>query len=526
MASNQLRNLPSVERVANHGDLADLVAAYGRGWVVELARNAVSEARQRVLAGAAAPSETDIVAVVRDAVIQLVTPSPRPVINATGVIIHTNLGRAPLSNSAIAAAENAAKGYSDLEIDLETGRRGSRQAHLQSLLRNLTGAEAAFVVNNNASALLLGLSALAAGREVIVTRGEAVEIGGGFRIPDVLRQSGCTLVDVGTTNRTYIRDYADAVTEHTGAFLKAHASNFRVEGFTAGVDERDLVELGAKTGIPVLHDVGSGAILATERYGLAHEPTPQESIAAGVGLVFFSGDKLLGGPQAGIVVGKKELVSQMERHPLARAVRIDKMSLASLTATLIHFLSGDAESKVPVWRMIDLLAQDGHQAVESRLAVHRQSPEDGPADQHSLGAQGQGLDHVRAAADTAIQQYLHLAIHRLDDLRKDFDSSQGRVQVARAVVRHHDAVHTVLRGQGGVLARHQPLEDDGQRRLRLDPVDILPCGAAVSQHPRCLGNHDALAQVWKLVRSKVGVVGPEARPAVRELVADGALALG
>ena len=352
MASNQLRNLPSVERVANHGDLADLVAAYGRGWVVELARNTVSEARQRVLAGAAAPSETDIVAVVRDAVIQLVTPSPRPVINATGVIIHTNLGRAPLSDSAIAAAENAAKGYSDLEIDLETGRRGSRQAHLQSLLRNLTGAEAAFVVNNNASALLLGLSALAAGREVIVTRGEAVEIGGGFRIPDVLRQSGCTLVDVGTTNRTYIRDYADAVTEHTGAFLKAHASNFRVEGFTAGVDERDLVELGAKTGIPVLHDVGSGAILATERYGLAHEPTPQESIAAGVGLVFFSGDKLLGGPQAGIVVGKKELVSQMERHPLARAVRIDKMSLASLTATLIHFLSGDAESKVPVWRMI------------------------------------------------------------------------------------------------------------------------------------------------------------------------------
>ena len=299
MASNQLRNLPSVERVVNHDDLADLIAAYGRGWVVELARDAVSEARQRVLAGASAPAEADIATAVRDAVIELVTPSPRPVINATGVIIHTNLGRAPLSDTAIAAAENAAKGYSDLEIDLETGRRGSRQAHLQALLRNLTGAEAAFVVNNNASALLLGLSALAAGREVIVTRGEAVEIGGGFRIPDVLRQSGCTLVDVGTTNRTYIRDYADAVTEHTGAFLKAHASNFRVEGFTAAVDERDLVELGAKTGIPVLHDVGSGAILATERYGLAHEPTPQESIAAGVGLVFFSGDKLLGGAAGG-----------------------------------------------------------------------------------------------------------------------------------------------------------------------------------------------------------------------------------
>ena len=201
-----------------------------------------------------------------------------------------------------------ARGYSDLEIDLATGRRGSRQAHLQSLLRQITGAEAALVVNNNASALLLGLSALAKrARGYRSKRGEAVEIGGGFRIPDVLRQSGCTLVDVGTTNRTYVRDYADAVTDDTAAFLKAHASNFRVEGFTAAVAERDLVELGEQTGIPVLHDVGSGALLPTERYGLAHEPTPQEAIDAGVGLVFFSGDKLLGGPQAGIVVGKQEL---------------------------------------------------------------------------------------------------------------------------------------------------------------------------------------------------------------------------
>ena len=358
MTSQLLRNLPSVERVVSSDILAAAVATYGREWLVDLTRDALAEARRDILAGGEPRCLADIAEAVRCTVDELVTPSPRPLINATGVVIHTNLGRAPLSKSAIAAADAVAGGYSDLEIDLDTGRRGSRQAHLQSLLRQITGAEAALVVNNNASALLLGLSALAAGREVIVARGEAVEIGGGFRIPDVLRQSGCTLVDVGTTNRTYVRDYADAVTDDTAAFLKAHASNFRVEGFTAAVAERDLVELGERTGTPVLHDVGSGALLPTERYGLAHEPMPQEAIAAGVGLVFFSGDKLLGGPQAGIVVGKQDLVGRLERHPLARAVRIDKMSLASLTATLTHYLSGNAESEVPVWRMISAPAME------------------------------------------------------------------------------------------------------------------------------------------------------------------------
>lgn len=352
MINSELRNLPSVERVVNCSALEPAVASFGRDGVVDVTREALASARQRVRSGVGAPSLEEIVEAVLRLIDGLATPSPRPVINATGVIIHTNLGRAPLSNAALVAADAASRGYSDLEIDLETGRRGSRQAHLQSLLRRITGAEAALVVNNNASALLLGLSALAAGREVVVSRGEAVEIGGGFRIPDVLRQSGCTLVDVGTTNRTYARDYADAVTENTGAFLKAHASNFRVEGFTAAVDEHDLVELGEAAGIPVLHDVGSGALLPTDNYGLAHEPTPQESIAAGVGLVFFSGDKLLGGPQAGIVVGKRDLVARLERHPLARAVRIDKMSLAGLTATLTHYLKGEAEAEVPVWRMI------------------------------------------------------------------------------------------------------------------------------------------------------------------------------
>ena len=253
-------------------------------------------------------------------------------------MIHTNLGRAPLSRAAVEASNHAAQGYSNLELDLATGRRGSRQAKLQSLLCQITGAESALVVNNNASALLLGLSALAAGKEVVVSRSEAVEIGGGFRVPDVLRQSGSTLIDVGTTNRTYVRDYDDAVTEKTAVFLKVHSSNFRVEGFTAEVATADLVEVGRNRGVTVLHDVGSGSLLLTENYGMTHEPTPQESIKEGVGLVFFSGDKLLGGPQAGIIVGKKGLVDQLARHPLARAVRIDKMSLASLTATLVHYL--------------------------------------------------------------------------------------------------------------------------------------------------------------------------------------------
>ena len=313
----QFRDLPGVETVMATAALEDLAQVYSRPWLVGLVRGQLQVARDAIGKGSASPTAAEVVEGVRWAVKNITSPSPRPVINATGVVIHTNLGRAPLSREAIDAATQASHGYSDLELDLETGKRGSRQAHLQVLLRQLTGAEAGLAVNNNASAVLLGLSALAAGKAVIVSRGEAVEIGGGFRIPDVLVQSGASLVDVGTTNRTYARDYENAVTEETAAFLKAHASNFRVEGFTAAVEPAELVELGQRHQIPVLHDVGSGCLLNTEKYGIAHEPTPQESVKAGIGLTFFSGDKLLGGPQAGIVVGTRELVGRLERHPLA-----------------------------------------------------------------------------------------------------------------------------------------------------------------------------------------------------------------
>lgn len=358
----QFRDLPSVDRVMASDGMAALTETYPRDWVVDLVRRELDRARQQIRDGGKAPSAGDVADGVGGELRSINEVAPRQVINATGVIVHTNLGRAPLSQSAIDAMTQAARGYTDLEMDLSTGRRGSRQAHLQSLLQQVTGAEAALAVNNNASALLLGLSALSVGKEVIVSRGEAVEIGGGFRIPDVLKQSGATLVDVGTTNRTYIRDYQDAITDNTSAMLKVHSSNFRVEGFTAEVEPSELVELSKERGIPVLHDVGSGALLPTEAYGLAHEPTPQQSIAAGVGLVFFSGDKLLGGPQSGIVVGQTELVRRLERHPLARAVRIDKMSLAGLTATVLHYLKQEAEAEVPIWKMISA----GEQGIKDR----------------------------------------------------------------------------------------------------------------------------------------------------------------
>ena len=348
----QYRNLPNVNSILENDAVQEIVSLYKRDWVVELVRETIDQARETISKGHACPTLPEIISTIKDRVALLTVQSPRRVINATGVIIHTNLGRSPLSDNAMEAALAASAGYSDLEFDLSSGRRGSRQSHLQSLLKEITGAEASLVVNNNASALLLGLSALADGKEVIVSRGEAVEIGGGFRVPDVMEQSGAVLIDVGTTNRTYVRDYANSLTPQTGVFLKAHASNFRVEGFTAEVSIGELVELGRVNDIPVIHDVGSGALLDTDKYGLAHEPTPQESIDAGAGLVMFSGDKLLGGPQAGIISGDRVLVEKLSRHPLARAIRIDKISLASLTATLMHYLKGEAEAEIPIWKMI------------------------------------------------------------------------------------------------------------------------------------------------------------------------------
>ncbi|MFQ5861265.1 MAG: L-seryl-tRNA(Sec) selenium transferase [Dehalococcoidia bacterium] len=376
--ATKLRSLPSVDRVLGHQRIQALTDSFRRDWVVGLVRQRLEEARSAIGAGKPAPTLAELVDSVSQRARSLDQVCPSPLINATGVIIHTNLGRAPLSAEAIEAMVQAARGYSNLELELAQGKRGSRQAHVQPLLCQLTGAEAALVVNNNASAVLLGLTALAQGGDVIVSRGEAVEIGGGFRIPEVLRQSGATLVEVGTTNRTYASDYEAAITPQTATLLKVHASNFRVSGFTHAPTLEELVELGRQHGIPVLHDLGSGCLLDTEAFLLAHEPTPQESVAAGVGLAFFSGDKLLGGPQAGIVVGQRELVHRLERHPLARAVRLDKLGLAALVATLMHYVKDQATEKVPIWRMIALPAEEleatahrWQEAIGPSAAVHQ-----------------------------------------------------------------------------------------------------------------------------------------------------------
>ena len=367
--TESFRSLPSVNSLLSDPRIETLVESYSHRSVVELVRAQLDGIRRSITNGGQAPPIDDLIASIEDRATERWRPWPTPVINATGVILHTNLGRSPLSSAAVQAIERASRGYGDLELDLDTGRRGSRQGQIAQLLCEITDAEAAFVVNNNASALMLGLAAIAAGREVIVSRGEAVEIGGGFRIPDVLRQSGAELVEVGTTNRTYARDYEAAISERTGAILSVHASNFRVMGFTHSPDLGELVELGARHDVPVLHDLGSGCLLDTTDFGLAHEPMPQESVAAGVGLGFFSGDKLLGGPQAGITVGDREMVDSISRHPLARAVRIDKISMAGLAATLLHYIRDQAVEEVPIWRMMakssDELSSTAHRWWES-----------------------------------------------------------------------------------------------------------------------------------------------------------------
>jgi L-seryl-tRNA(Ser) seleniumtransferase len=353
----ELRRLPSVDRLLQEETVAALEARWGHELTVGAARETLDAARQAVRAGETCPALEALARKVSQRLAARLQPTLRPAINATGVIVHTNLGRAPLSIEARAAMDAVALGYSNLEYDLEAGRRGSRYVHAEEILCRLTGAEAALVVNNNAAAVLLILMTFAQGREVIISRGQLVEIGGGFRIPDVMRQSGATLVEVGTTNRTYARDYEAAITEATAALMRVHRSNFRLMGFVHEPALADMVALAAERDLLLFDDLGSGTLLDTAPYGLAHEPTIQESVAAEVSLVSCSGDKLLGAPQAGIILGRADLVARLKRFPLTRALRVDKTTLAGLQATLRHYLLGEATEKVPVWRMISQEAE-------------------------------------------------------------------------------------------------------------------------------------------------------------------------
>jgi len=350
--NSEFRYLPSVDRLISEERLKQFENIYPHELLVNVIRQHLERERLAIAHGKLCPTVDDIVEAICAQLRRLDSLSLRPVINATGVILHTNLGRAPLSREAMAAMDAVAKGYCNLEFELDSGVRGSRHTHIEQILCQLTGAEAALVVNNNASAVLLSLTALAKRKEVIVSRGQAIEIGGSFRIPDVMRQSGAKLVEVGTTNCTYTTDYEQAITPRTAALMRVHASNFRVTGFTHSVTLEELVTLGQRYSLPVFDDLGSGCFLDTTTFGLDPEPMVPQSVAIGTGLVFFSGDKLVGGPQAGIIVGKKQFIDKLKKHPLARAVRIDKVRLAGVVATLLHYLKGEAITKIPVWSML------------------------------------------------------------------------------------------------------------------------------------------------------------------------------
>jgi L-seryl-tRNA(Ser) seleniumtransferase len=364
--SQLLRKIPKVDELLAAREVKELLAIHPVEVVREGIRNGLERLRQTIQSAAKAEDITNetftlsrLLPLFQEEIAKQVSPHLRRAINATGVVIHTNLGRSPLSERALRAVEEVSKGYSNLEYDLSEGTRGSRYAHVEEILLRLSGAEEGIVVNNNAGAVLLALNTLAAGKEVIVSRGELVEIGGAFRIPDVMARSGATLREVGTTNRTHLRDYEEAINDNTALLLKVHTSNYRVVGFTAEASLEELVRLGMKYNRPVLNDLGSGCLIDLSVYGLEKEPTVQEAMAAGADVVTFSGDKLLGGPQAGIILGKKELIDGIKANPLNRALRIDKLTLAALESTLIAYLSeGGAIQEIPTLRMLTIPLED------------------------------------------------------------------------------------------------------------------------------------------------------------------------
>lgn len=350
-----LRGIPKVDELMQQEVISDLREDLPTAAVRSAVRAELDQLRQAILAGEVheLPGTDALCAAICRRAREDALPSLRPVINGTGVVLHTNLGRACLSQRATDAVTAVARGYSTLEYDLAKGQRGSRHDHIETLVCQVTGAEAAMVVNNNAAAVLLILSALGKGGEVITSRGELVEIGGSFRIPEIMVQCGCTLREVGATNKTHLRDYENAIGPETKALLKVHTSNFKIMGFSQSVPLDELVALGREKGLPVIEDLGSGSLVDLEQFGIHDEPTVQQSVKAGVDIISFSGDKLLGGPQAGIILGKAEYIRQLKRHPLARAMRVDKMTIAALRETLYAYTDEElACREIPVLAML------------------------------------------------------------------------------------------------------------------------------------------------------------------------------
>ncbi len=350
--NKELRKLPSVEQVLASGGIQDAITRYSRALVTQSIQTVLAENRGRILSGGTCPSRPEILHEITQHLYRQWSGLCSPIINGTGVILHTNIGRAPLSGKAAASLSETGKNYCNLEYDLPTGKRGVRAQAVEKLLCAITGAESAQVVNNNAGAVFLILAALSEGKEIILSRGELVQIGGGFRMPEIIEVAGVCLREVGTTNKTFIEDYERAIGEKTALLLKVHTSNFAIRGFTNSVSTEELRTLGEKYNLPVVYDIGSGALLDTADFGLEHETTVQEALTNGADIVCFSGDKLLGGPQSGIILGAEKYLDILRKHPLLRIVRIDKMSTIALEATLMHYLKKEAITEIPVWQMI------------------------------------------------------------------------------------------------------------------------------------------------------------------------------
>ena len=365
-----LRRIPSVDKIIERDDMKALLGKYSRGIVLKAIQTKLENMRKNILNAQEPFSDKEPITIdfsddeIKEVIQSFSNNHLEKVINATGVVLHTNLGRSILPVEAIDNLADIAHSYSNLEYDLEEGRRGHRYSHVEELLCEISGAEAAFVVNNNAGAVLLTLNALAEGKEAIVSRGELIEIGGSFRIPDIMKRSGALMVEVGTTNKTHLSDYEKAISDKTGLLLKVHTSNYRIVGFTSEVDLSGLIELGEKHNLPLLNDLGSGSLIDFSLYGIAHEPTVQDVVKTGIDVVTFSGDKLLGGPQAGIILGKRNILDKLIRNPLNRALRIDKLTLIALESTLRLYLDQETViQKIPTLRMITLSLE----AIERRV---------------------------------------------------------------------------------------------------------------------------------------------------------------
>ena len=447
MADNPYRQLPSVTQILEQESLRSIQGVYSHETIVSAARTELDDLRRRLTSGETLDGRLDCAKIAERVITRLsreLRPKLQHVINATGIVLHTNLGRAPIAEEAAKAAYEAARGYLNLELNLDTGKRSSRQDAIREWVCRLTGAESATAVNNNAAATVIALRALCQSKEVIISRGQLIEIGGSFRIPEIMGVSGAILREVGTTNITRLSDYEKAIGPNTGALLQVHTSNYRVSGFTQSVSLPDLVSLGKKHNVPVIDDIGSGALLDFARFGFQGEPAAGDSIRAGADLVLFSGDKLLGGPQAGILAGKKELIQRIEKDPLMRAFRLDKMTLAALEATLRLYINDQAMQTVPVLRMLGTANEELKSRAESLAAALREVP---------------GLKSIRVTEDSAYVGGGSLP---------DQSMKSWVVEIEASSINDADLAHRLRTGEPAVMGRVR------EGKLVLDVRTVFP----------------------------------------------------